>query len=74
MFPVKIPDLKCREIFTQANHPFQKHLRRIGRAATVLVKAYTDIFVTLQLSDQNHLIDSFLTPARDECASKGVLS
>ena len=25
-FPVTISDLKCREIFTQANHPFQRHL------------------------------------------------
>ena len=72
VFPVHIPDLKCREIFTQANHPFQRHLRRIGRAATVLVKAYTDTFVTLQLSDQNHLTDSFLVSARDECATTGV--
>ena len=31
------------------------------------MKAYTDTFVTLQLSDQNHLI-----PARDECAATGV--
>ena len=71
-FPVTISDLKCREIFTQVNHPFQRHLRRIGRAATVLVKAYTDTFVTLQLTDQNHLIDSFLTLAREKCASTGV--
>ena len=72
VFAVHIPDLKCREIFTQANHPFQRHLKRIGRAATVLVKAYTDTFVTLQLSDPNHLIHSFLIPAREECASTGV--
>ena len=72
MFPVHIPDLKCRENFTLANHPFLRHLGRIGRAATVLVKAYTDMFVTLQLSDQDHLIDSFLIPARDECATTGV--
>ena len=65
-FPAPIPDLKCQENFTQTNHPFQKHLRRIGRAATVLVKTYTDTFVTLKLSDQNYLIDSFLIPAEEE--------
>ena len=37
-----------------------------------MAKAYTDRFVTFQLSDQNHLIDSFLIPARDECKAKGI--
>ena len=67
-----ISDLKCREIFTQAHHPFQKHPRRVGRAAKILVKAYTDTFVALQISDQNHLFDSFLMPEKEKCANTGV--
>ena len=37
-----------------------------------MVKAYTDTFVTLQISDQNHLINSFLTPASEECEGTGI--
>lgn len=64
--------LKCREIFSQSGHPLQQRLARVGRALTVLVKTYTQAFITLQLLDQTHMVNGYLKLAKAFFAEKGI--
>ena len=63
--PLVDEDVKTREIFTQSKHPHQPLLRRIGRIQQVLLRTYTETFITLQINTSEELINSFLRPARE---------
>ena len=58
-----IPKLKTGEVFTQAGHVLQRVLKHVGRATTVLIKQFTQHFITLEINDEKHMINGWLKPA-----------
>ena len=63
--PLQDDAAKTREIFTQAKHPHQPLLCKVGRAQQVLLRQYTEVFQTMQINTQAELINCFLKPARE---------
>ena len=42
----------------------QRVLKQVGRATTVLIKQFTQHFITLEINDEKHMINGWLKPAR----------
>ena len=55
--------LKRREVFTQPGHVLQRVLKQVGRATTVLIKQFTQRFITLEINAAKHMINGWLKPA-----------
>ena len=70
--PLPDDEAKTREIFTQARHPHQPLLRKVGRAQQVLLRQYTEMFQTMQINTQAELINCFLKPAREYYRTQGI--
>ena len=59
-----IPKLKRREVFTQPGHQLQRALKQVGTATIVLIKQFTQHFITLEINAAKHMINGWLEPKR----------
>ena len=65
-------DVATREVFSHAGHPLNPQFRHASRISSLLERRYTCSFFTLNVLNQEHLIEGFLKPAREFYSAQGI--
>ena len=71
--PVKpTREVATREVFSHAGQPLNSQFKQASRMTSLLEKRYTCSFFTLNVLNQQHLVEGFLQPARQYFQQLGV--
>ena len=65
-------EVATREVFSHAGHPLTPQFRHAARMSSLLERWYMWSFFTLNVLNQEHLIEGFLKPAREYFKTQGV--
>ena len=65
-------EVATREVFSHAGHPLNPQFRHASRITSLQERRYTCSFFTLNVLNQEHLIEGFLKPAREFYRAQGI--